>query len=463
MIRRTCGWIAKVTGGKIHGSPADRMLLICGVSTDTRTLAENRLFVPLAGERFDGHDFLDQAVVRGAAASLWQKDRPLPDKPEIPLILVENTLSALQKIAAAYREELGIPVVAVTGSNGKTTTKDLIAAVLSARFRVHKTSGNLNNHIGVPLTLLAIPEDAEIAVVEMGMNHPGEIAVLSRIARPDAAVITNIGESHIEFLGSREGIARAKLEVREGLAAGGPIIFDGDEPILNRLLQDDPHPLVRVGWNEKLDESPVAPEMLGTEGFVFRSRKTGTVFRLPLLGRHNVKNALLAVETGRYFGLSEEEIARGLAGVKLTGMRLELVKAKNGMSIINDAYNASPTSVKAALDLLAELEPSMEKWALLGDIREIGKEEERYHRELGIYALEKGVSRLYTIGERGKWIHEEAMAHNRGAERVIRHFRSHDEATEALLAEGNQHVLLLVKASRAAHLDRVVQNLTEGA
>lgn len=461
-MERSCKWITKVTGGTWIGGPADRHLLVRGVSTDTRQLEVNQLYVPLIGERFDGHQFIDQAARRGAAAALWQQDHPLPESPGIPLIIVSDTLTALQKMAEVYRDELAIPVVAVTGSNGKTTTKDLIASVLSATYRVHKTKGNLNNHIGVPLTLLSMPEQAEIAVVEMGMNHAGEIAVLSRIARPDVAVITNIGESHIEFLGSRAGIAQAKLEVKEGLKADGPIMYDGDEPLLEKFLADDLHPHVRVGWDNDLDESPVQIEMKGVQGFTFRSRQKHTLFRLPLLGRHNIKNALLAISVGRHFGLTEEMIAEGLAQVKLSGMRLEMKTATNGMLIINDAYNASPTSMRAALNLLTELEPQLEKWALLGDIREIGSEEETYHQDLGAYAVEKGISRIYTVGKRGRWIFEGAKAANQDPARTILHFDSLAEATRLLQKEGNEQVLLLVKASRAVQLDQVVKNLTEG-
>ncbi|MFC7442325.1 UDP-N-acetylmuramoyl-tripeptide--D-alanyl-D-alanine ligase [Laceyella putida] len=462
-MERTCGWVSQVTQGQLVGSPETRFLLVRGVSTDTRTLAPNQLYVPLVGERFDGHQFLNQAADKGAAAALWSSRHPLPDEPPMPLIVVDDTLQALQKIASRYRDEAQVRVVAVTGSNGKTTTKDLIAAVLAETFRVHKTKGNLNNHIGVPLTLTSMPEDTQVAVVEMGMNHAGEIEVLSRIAKPDVAVITNIGESHLEFLGSREGIAIAKLEIKEGLSEQGPLIYDGDEPLLEKLLAHDPHPHVRVGWSEGLDESPTEIEMNGAQGFRFRSRRFGTPFTLPLLGRHNIKNALLAVSVGRALGMAEEAIGRGLAQVKLTGMRLELKQAASGMSIIDDAYNASPTSMRAAIDLLMELAPDKEKWALLGDIREIGSLEEPYHRELGAYAIEKGVSRLYTIGERGRWIAEGAKAAVQEHACVIHHFASQEEAIHTLAAEGNAHILLLVKASRAVQLDIVIRKLTEGA
>jgi UDP-N-acetylmuramoyl-tripeptide--D-alanyl-D-alanine ligase len=461
MMRRTLDWVQRVTGGAIHGERTVVPSVVNGVSTDTRTLVSGQLYVPLKGERFDGHMFLTQAMEKGAVASLWQTDHTIPEKPGIPLILVENTLKALQAMAAAYRCELGVPLVAVTGSNGKTTTKDLIACILSVRYRVHKTQGNLNNHIGVPLTLLSMPEEAEVAVVEMGMNHAGEIALLSRLARPDLAVVTSIGESHIEFLGSREGITRAKLEIREGLAKDGPILYDGDEPLLTRLLEQDPHPQVRVSWTEG-DEAPLEIRSLGTEGYTFRSKRTGTLFHLPLLGRHNIKNALLAVEVARRLGLKEKEIRDGLAQAKTTGMRLELKLARNGMSIIDDAYNASPTSMRAALDLLSELDPGREKWAILGDMREIGSLEERSHKEVGAYVAEKGIARLYTVGERGRWIGEGARIAGTG-NLVIRHFATLDEAAEELAREGHPGVLLLVKASRAAQLDRVVKTLTEGA
>lgn len=463
MMVRTCKWVAQKTGGKLLGGAVDHALVLSGVSTDTRTIKANQLYVPIIGERFDGHDFLQEAIQKGAAASLWNQDRPLPEHNEIPLILVSDTLQALQKIAKAYREELNIPVVAVTGSNGKTTTKDLIASVLSEARVVHKTDGNLNNHIGVPLTLLSIPEETEIAVVEMGMNHAGEISVLSQIAKPNVAVITNIGESHIEFLGSREGIAKAKLEILEALHPDGVLIYDGDEPLLAQLLQEDTHRHLRIGLSHDADESPQEIQLNGLDGFTFRSKKTNSLFRLPLLGRHNIKNALFAVEVGRVFGLSEEAITSGLANVQLTGMRLELIDAQNGMKIINDAYNASPTSMRAALDLLAELAPEREKWALLGDILETGENEEQYHREIGRYAIEKRIDRLYTVGKRARWIHEGAMELNQDPERLILHFSDLEEAAERISKDGHPRVLLLSKASRAMQFDQAVKKWTEGA
>ncbi len=461
-MQRTCNWILEATGGSWEGNPVDLHRLVRGVSTDTRTIRSNQLYVPLVGERFDGHQFVKDAEEKGAAAVLWQQDHPLPEL-NLPVIVVQDTLKALQRLAATYRQESQAKVVAVTGSNGKTTTKDLIASLLAEKVPVHKTQGNLNNHIGVPLTLLSMPEQTKVAVIEMGMNHRGEISILSKIARPDVAVITNIGESHSEHLGSREGIALAKLEIKDGLSPQGVIIMDGDEPLLQHFLVDDSTSRIKVGWQAGSDESPVEVKVMGTEGISFRSRKTGTQFTLPLLGRHNVKNALLAIEVARYFELREEEIVRGLAHVTLTGMRLEMKLSSNKMLLIDDAYNASPTSMKAAIDLLAEIEPEKEKWALLGDMLETGEQEEHYHREIGAYAMEKGINRLYTIGERGRWILEGAMEAKSCDNQIIVHFHTPDEAVETLLQEGNQETILLVKASRAARLDQIVKNMTEGA
>lgn len=459
MIVRTCAWIEKVTNGKLIGTPVDAHLLIQGVSTDSRKSSKGSLFVPLKGENFDGHQFLEQAIKAGAVASLWQEEIPLPDPLPIPLILVKDPLIALQTLASCYRQELDIPIVAITGSNGKTTTKDLVSSVLSEKYHVDKTQGNLNNHIGVPLTLLSMSEKTEVGVVEMGMNHKGEILQLTKMARPNIAVITNIGESHLAFFGSREGIADAKLEIKEGLEPDGVLIVNGDEPLLLQKLSTIAHQAIHIGFGKDNDEYPVDIEVKGLAGIQFYTKNRHTCFALPFIGRHNVQNALFAIQIGRLFDLTEEEIRQGIAKATVSEMRLQIQRSKNGMLMINDAYNASPTSMKAALDLHQEIEPHLEKWILFGDIREIGEQEEEYHREIGAYAIEKNVNRMLTIGERGRWIAEGAMAADEHAKSYIRHFESHEEVVQYLKIEGNRNVLLLVKASKAMHLDQVVQKL----
>jgi UDP-N-acetylmuramoyl-tripeptide--D-alanyl-D-alanine ligase len=456
-MRRTLDEIAEMARGTKAGSSQD--VMVVGVSTDTRTLEPGQLYVPIVGERFDGHHFLAQAVEKGASAALWEDSRPLPQT-SIPLIQVADTLQALQQMATAYRQAVDATVVAVTGSNGKTTTKDLIASVLDGEYRVHRTRGNLNNHIGVPLTLLTMPPDTEVAVVEMGMNHAGEISLLSRIAVPDLAVVTNIGEAHLEYLGSRAGIADAKLEMLEGLKPDGVLIYDGDEPLLRERLQQESRRLIPVGFGHTNADPIQDLRFRGDEGIAFRSSTTGFSFELNLPGKHNAMNAMLAVTVGRLLHLSDAQIQQGLSRMEASGMRLERLVAANGMTIINDAYNASPRAMMATLDLLSTLPENRKKWALLGDMLELGHEEERYHREVGAYAVQHGVERLYTLGRRGEWIAEGARSIGGGT--TIIHCDSHGEAAERLLHEGDAAVTLLVKASRGARLETVVEQLVKG-
>ncbi|SDW05617.1 UDP-N-acetylmuramoyl-tripeptide--D-alanyl-D-alanine ligase [Marininema mesophilum] len=460
-MQKTLKSIAGEVGGTLLGSISDKTMLAQGVSTDTRSLYPNQLYVPILGDRFDGHDFLSDAVKKGAVAALWQEDRALPSSPSIPLIRVKDTLEALQQLAAAWRREIGVKVVAVTGSNGKTTTKELLGSILSVKYRVHRTQGNLNNHIGLPLTLLSMPRKSEVAVVEMGMNHAGEIALLSQIAKPDLAVITNIGEAHIEHLGSRQGIADAKLEICEGLAQQGTLVIDGDEPLLRERLVKEKRRYIRVGWKEDNDDVLQGFATEGLEGISFTTSLTGSRFTLPMMGQYNAKNALLAITVGRTLGLTEEELQQGLNQVHITGMRLEKVTATNGMLIINDAYNASPSSMRATIDLLSSLDGFKEKWVLLGDMLEMGPEEEAYHREVGRFAMEKGISRVYAMGARGRWIVDGAQ--EVAPEGKAIHFQNPEEAAQTLLAEGNEGVVLLVKASRGARLETTVEHILKGA
>lgn len=236
MIKRTIKQIAEMSGARWNGTQKE--LMITGVTTDSRQAAAGQLFVPLVGEQFDGHEYLEQAVQNGAVAALWKKGKEVPESlAHVPLLIVGDTLVALQRLATAYRSELFVRVVGITGSNGKTTTKDMAAAILGTSYKVHKTEGNFNNHIGLPLTVLQLEEDTEVAVLEMGMSGFGEIELLARIAQPDAAIITNIGDAHMLQLGSRAGIAKAKLEIATGLSEDGLLLYNGDEPLLEEELQ----------------------------------------------------------------------------------------------------------------------------------------------------------------------------------------------------------------------------------
>jgi UDP-N-acetylmuramoyl-tripeptide--D-alanyl-D-alanine ligase len=451
-MERRIVWVQETVAGKLTTT---NDVLITGVSTDTRTLEVGNLYVPLQGEQFDGHHFLSRAIDAGAKAALWQADRDVPQT-DIPLIIVPDTLIALQQLAKRYLAEVGCKVVAITGSNGKTTTKDLVASVLATTFAVHKTDGNFNNHIGLPLTVLQMPASTEIAVLEMGMNHLGEISVLSQLAKPDVAMVTNIGESHIGYLGSREKIAEAKLEICDGLAANGMLLIDGDEPLLQVAKEVQ---TTSIGWDAACDEGPESIEMHGLDGWSFTSRKTGSRFMVPLLGKHNIKNALFAVETGRLLGVSETNIAKGLEEVPMTPLRLQLLTAKNGMQVIDDSYNASPTSVYAALELLLATDANV-KWAVLAGIEELGAEEQAYHEQIGSFAADLGIS-LITVGEKGRWIYEGAQQRNQQGEQM--HFATRAEAYAYLLDVGDKDTIILVKASRKAGLDYLVKQLVEGA
>jgi len=470
VIRRTTAQLAAMCGAEMNEAAARRAdEMVRGVSTDSRRPAEGRLFVPLRGERFDAHDFAGDAFAGGAAVSLWQAGRPVPEALSgRPLLLVDDTLAALQRLAAAYRSQLPVRVVGITGSNGKTTTKDMTASVLARRFNVHKTEGNLNNHIGLPLTILAMDEDTEAAVLEMGMSGFGEIERLTRIARPDAAVITNIGDAHLLQLGSRQAIAKAKLEIAAGLAAGGVLFVSGDEPLLRESAKRAPgYGLWRLetfalgtgdGWSAQL-VAATAKETAFTirppEGPAWPGE-----FRVPVPGRHNAANALAAAAVGALFGLDPESVRQGLASVKLSAMRLETLTAANGAVVLNDTYNASPASVKAMIAFVGELEGYRRKWLVLGDMLELGPEEDRLHYETGACVAPDRVHAVLAVGERSKHTVRGA-AERLGPERAI-HFADKDTLVRRLLGELSPDDLVLVKGSRGMRMEEVVHALVRG-
>ncbi len=433
-------------------------IVITGVSTDSRTIKRGNLFIPLIGERFDGHDFVYTAVKNGASVALWQKDKVVPDDLLIPAIKVPNTLTALQQLAKCYREKIDPIVVGITGSNGKTTTKDLTASVLSTKYSVHKTSGNLNNHIGVPLTLLTMPEDTQVAVIEMGMSNPGEIEILSKLAQPDIAVITNIGESHLEYLQTRKNVAKAKLEIIHGLNPKGLLILNGDEDLL-RLLLDEKRNIFEIIWVGKESNNQVYPVEIN------RSEREDTHFIvndqcsyvLPLLGTHNIINALMAIQVANRLDLTDQEIKIGLADPMMTGMRLEKMIAKNGSIILNDAYNASPTSMEASIHLLATFQ-EYKKVAVLGDMLELGEHAKAYHEKIGSICANAKLDLLITTGSYGKWIVEGAT--NSGMkEGMVYYFEELNQIPTFILQQSNADTIVLIKGSRGVHLEKVVKEL----
>ncbi|MGB8954775.1 MAG: UDP-N-acetylmuramoyl-tripeptide--D-alanyl-D-alanine ligase [Tumebacillaceae bacterium] len=463
MIKRTTAELARMTGGRIVQGSGE--ILVEGVATDTRQPMHGKLFIPIVGEKFDAHDFIAGAAEQGAAVSFWQADRPRPEGLDLVLIEVDDTLKALQRLAASYREDLGIPIVAVTGSNGKTSTKDLIAAVLSQRFNVVKTLGNLNTQIGLPLMLLSLATDTEVAVLEMGMDRRGQIAVLASIAKPQFGVITNIGESHIEFLGSRGGIADAKCELIEGLAEGTTAFLMGDEPLLRERADRTQADVVWFGFGDDNDLQAVDVENLGTEGSRFTVRGTDLHLYLPVPGRHQVGNALAAIGIARAMGLTAEEIAHGLEKAKetMTKRRFEVHRSKFGGTLIDDAYNANPTAMRPALQMLAEM-PGGFKIAALGGMLELGPDSPQMHRDLGAYIAGLNIDLLVTIGDLPRDISAGAREQGFPTEKIVEAADRPQAITflETLLkqhANDPQEPVLLIKGSLGTKLVEVVQAL----
>lgn len=455
MIKRTLAAIAEMVGGRIKQDFSE--VSITGVTNDTRKITKGNLFVPLQGEKQNGHVHVEQAFKQGAAACFWQTNNENPPEDK-PLIFVEDSLKALQKLSKAYLKQLEVKVVGITGSNGKTTTKDMTASILGTKYKVHKTIGNYNNHIGLPLTILSAPEDTEILVLEMGMSSRGEISLLSHIGEPDIAVITNIGEAHLLDLGSREGIADAKMEIVEGLKDNGTFIYHGDEPLLlERVAQlDKKVNTLSFGSGHTTDFYPVKIEALD-DHMEFTIEKNGLhSFEIPVLGYHNVQNALAALMVGHLLDVTWEQMAQGLKQLVLTNMRMEVTIGANGEKIINDAYNASPTSMKAAIELVKGMADNGRKILVLGDMLELGPEEEAFHLKMGELITEE-IDYVFTFGELAKKIAEGAT-HNIGSERVF-HFDDKKRLSASLKDFADAHSIILVKASRGMRLEEVVQSL----
>ncbi|TDL95370.1 UDP-N-acetylmuramoyl-tripeptide--D-alanyl-D-alanine ligase [Macrococcus carouselicus] len=444
MMIRTAEQLAEMSGGTIDARYAD--IKVEGVAIDSRNIEGPVLFVPFKGEHTDGHRYVEQAIAQGAAISFWQQD--VPDAPDLPLIKVDDCLTALQKMSKAYLKQVNPTVIGITGSNGKTTTKDMVASVLSPKFKVKKTIGNYNNEIGLPLTLCQLNEDTEVSILEMGMSGLREIALLSEIAEPDIAAITNIGESHMRDLGSREGIAKAKFEITEGLK--GLFIYDGDEELLKPLAAGYSGDKQSLGFNADNDQQLRDVEQ--SDAVIrFKVGASNSMFELPLLGLHNVRNAGIAVTIGRKMGLSDSEINQHLARLEMTGMRMERLEGPAGSLLINDAYNASPTSMKAAIDTLSTM--TGDKYIVLSDVLELGPDEEMYHREVGRYFEGKDMT-LIATGEAGRFIFDEARhfvpAH---------YFSSKEEVTDYLRSRLTSETKILFKASRGMKLETIIEAL----
>ncbi|EEM18935.1 MULTISPECIES: UDP-N-acetylmuramoyl-tripeptide--D-alanyl-D-alanine ligase [Bacillus] len=429
-----------------------------GVSIDTRKITTGNLYIPIQGDRFDGHSFVEKAIENGAVATLWKKNVQNPPV-NIPVIFVEDTLEALQTLAKSYRDQLDVKVIGVTGSNGKTSTKDIVTSLLATKFKVQKTEGNFNNHIGLPLTILSLEENTEMAVLEMGMSSRGEIEFLSKLARPNAAIITNIGEAHLMDLGSRDAIAEAKLEIVTGLQDGGVFVYNGDEPLLTNRVPSMNLAAETITFGDARANNyyPTSVTLQATGTYFKMNQDENVVFYLPVLGKHNVYNTLASMAIAKYFGVTWEEMKQGLVTLQMTGMRMEIVKTENGLTIINDAYNASPTAMEAAFHLMNGLDGFSKKIVVLGDMLELGDQEVQFHYEVGKLIDPARISYVFTYGRLGAQIAEGAKI-NFPNERV-KVYDNKEELVKNLQAIVDVKDVVLVKASRGMKLEEVITML----
>lgn len=429
---------------------------ITGVSINTRTLKKGDLFVPFRGERVNGHQYVRHAIEAGASAALWQRDEPSPPD-DLPILIVDDCQKALQEMARAYRDELPVTVIGITGSNGKTSTKDLVASVLKPYFKVQKTQGNFNNELGLPLTILSLEEDTKFAVLEMGMSGYGQIEFLSELARPDYAVITNIGEAHMQDLGSREGIAQAKFEITAGLETHGKLFYDGDEPLLKPFVENFPQ-AVSFGFDDN-NELTVTDIRATENGSTFMvSGIIDATFTIPVLGDHQVKNTLSAILIALEAGLTEEDIRKSLKDAALTDMRMQMVPAKDGATFINDAYNAAPSSMKAALNFIRETTMKDDKWVVLGDMLELGDQEQEYHEAIA-KSINSEINGVCLYGPRMEWLYTKLQDTFEG--KLIWSKDDYQPIIDFLDKSISAKSVILVKGSRGMALENIIEPFIE--
>lgn len=427
---------------------------IKAVSTDTRKIEEGTMFIALKGENFNGNNYVLDAFNKGAKIAIVDEVKcDLNElKEEVALIKVENTGRALMDLAKFYREKLGLKVVGITGSAGKTSTKDLVAAVLSDKYKVFKTKGNFNNEIGLPLMILELDSTYDVAILEMGMRGLGQIRELAEIASPDLGIITNIGISHIEILKTRENILKAKMEIATFFDKNNTLVVCGNDDFLGALPEAE-YKIVKtgVGENFEIGAKNIALEELSSKFTVYDEEKEEE-FSLDMPGEHNISNLMLGIAIAKELGVSFEEMKRGLKNIEATSMRLELIK-KDGFSILNDCYNSSPVAVKSAIDVMKNIE-GKRRIAVLGTMRELGHKSEEAHEEIGKYAKENGIEKVLCFGDFSENIKEgygEGCTVYKNKEELINDLLN-------IICEGD---IILVKASRSLKFEEITKALLE--
>ncbi len=454
----TLGQLLEAVHGYLLGEYADLSAPVARVETDSRSIHPGALFIPLVGDRFDGHAYINSALEGGASGCLtareWESCRS--DK---FYIKVEDTEQAMGDLASWYKRQFPIPFIGVTGSVGKTTAKDMLAAVLGVKYRVLKTEGNFNNSVGLPLTLLRLDDSAQAAVLEMGMDGLGQIDYLAGLVKPDLGVITNIGDAHIERLGSREGILKAKCELLPHIKENGLVVLNGDDPLLSALRGRTPVPALFCGQGEGCD---YRAQVTGGDGFSHIHCRLTTPnmereVKIPALGEHMIYPTLIAAAVGERFGLTPSQIEEGIGQFVPTRMRMNVLRRGNSITILDDTYNANPQSMRAAISVLADSQ-SRFKAAILGDMLELGPFAPALHAGVGEYLGTVGVDCLVAVGELSSSIVQGAR--DAGVPQVI-HCKTREEAKEVLPQVVRPDSTILVKASRGMKLEELTARLLE--
>jgi UDP-N-acetylmuramoyl-tripeptide--D-alanyl-D-alanine ligase len=430
---------------------------ITGVCFDSRKAKKGDLFFPLQGER-DGHEFIDSAIANGVSATIWQSDHDIPND-KIAYVVVKNVSNAFETLAKYYLNKVNPKVVAVTGSNGKTTTKDMIAKILSSSNNVAKTPNNFNNEIGVPFTILNMPTNTEVLVVEMGMDRFGQLDHLSSIANPDIAVITMIGEAHIEFFGTRDRIADSKMEITNHLQEDGTFIFNGDEPLLLERAKKIEQAKLTFGNHD-------SNNLYATD---IKSGKTTTKFttnlwpnlefEIPMMGEYNVNNALAALLVGQISHIKPEAMQKALSELFVTENRTEWLKAKNGADILSDVYNSNPTAAIEVLNSLKAIKTDGRKLIVLGDMLELGDASKKLHESLAPYINADDFAKVYLIGDDMKYLRDK-ISHKYETSDLLWYGKDQlTDLTKDLKTELKPSDTVLLKASHGIHLENVLHDL----
>jgi UDP-N-acetylmuramoyl-tripeptide--D-alanyl-D-alanine ligase len=447
MIQMRLSEAADLLQSGLHGNDVE----FSGCSTDTRSLTKGSLFIALRGENFDGHDFVEQAIHGGAAAALVERE--ISDK-AVPIIIVEDSRGAMGKLASAWRNRFSLPLIAVTGSNGKSTVKEMLASILSQQAPVLSTSGNFNNDIGVPLTLFGLDQQHRFAVIEMGANHPGEIRNLAKMARPDIALITLCAPAHIEGFGSIEGVANAKAEIFSGLSTDGVAIINADDKYAKDWLEKiADHKRLTFALDNNADVSASELRMdehNGCTTFTLTTACAQSQIKLNLPGLHNVRNALAAAACCAALNIPLSQVRDGLQLMQPVKGRLQVKHGLKNSRIIDDTYNANPASLEVAIQVATAT--SSRSWLVLGDMGELGELALSSHQQAGENARAAGIERLYALGELSK---HTVQAFGAGA----RHFEDRQDLITTLKSELEEGITVLVKGSRAMTMEDIVQSL----